>query len=182
LPDDDSALWLLTHKPVWYDLIAAEGQPNALQAVLRERAQAFLPPATVDRVQLVISGHAHVFQTLNFAGDADRQHYPQGRPAQLLVGGGGTQLEARDPQSPLYEADRAGSRERLQVDARLYDGVPAASGLLLNRYTLLLLERGVAGWQGQVLDAQGRRLANCALPDGQKALRCTLAPTAVQIQ
>ncbi len=124
-----------------------------------------------EQLQLVFSGHEHAFSTLNFAADADKQHYPNGRPAQLVVGGSGTQLEAADPESPLYEAV-AGSKERRQPDGNLYEGLAASSGILLNRHSFLLLERQADGWRGTVFDPEGQALSRCHLAGKRKLFEC----------
>ncbi|MBL8489711.1 MAG: metallophosphoesterase [Rhodocyclaceae bacterium] len=158
-------LWLLSHRPIWYDLLRPESEPNAFQAALREAA-----PATL---QLAFSGHQHAFRTLAFADGADPVHYPLGRPAQVIVGGGGTQLEAMDPDSPLYEGTSGpGSREERGPGGRLFDGVSAANGLLLNRHGFLFLERDGGGWTGTVRDARGAAIAPCRIGDGRKELAC----------
>lgn len=158
-------LWLLSHKPLWYDLLAPVSQPNAFQTVIREALPANL--------QASFAGHLHAFETINFLPDADA-HYSAGRPAQVIVGGGGSQLEALDPKSAFYEGHSgSGSTERSQPDGRLYDGIAAASGILLNRYSFLLLERDDQGWQGTVLDSEARPLSRCRLSGGRKEMACT---------
>ena len=107
----DQKLWLFSHKPVWYDLLAPGAQPNAFQSALKKTVPANL--------QVSFAGHQHAFATYNFAPDADPQH-PAGRPAQVVVGGGGTQLESLDPQSPFFRrAERSwqyrGGRGRMVV-------------------------------------------------------------------
>ncbi len=157
-------LWLLAHKPIWYDLLEPASQPNALQTVLRDG-----PPANL---QLAFSGHQHAFETINFAPDADPYH-PSGRPAQVIVGGSGTQLESLDPHSPLYEGlFGPGSKERARPDARLYEGIAASSGIVLNRYSFLLLEGDQDGWAGTVINPDGEALSHCRLSGRQKALSC----------
>lgn len=156
-------LWFFSHRPVWYDLIAPEKQPNALQAVLRRGLS--------DRLQVAFGGHQHTFSTLNFARDADPAAHPNGRPAQVIVGGGGTQLESLDPRSPFFEAPGRGT-ERTAPDGRLYDGVKAISGIVLNRYSFLLLERDGEGWNGTVLDPDGRAITRCTLPPGGREFNC----------
>ena len=157
----EQKLWLLSHRPLWYDLLGQASQPNAFQQVLREA----LPPT----VQLAVGGHEHAFQTLNFAPSASAVS----RPAQLIVGGGGTQLEAFDPESPFFEGKSgAGSRERAQPDGRLYDGLAARSGLLLNRYSFLVMDRDGQGWAGRLLDVDGGLITRCRLDEGSKEMAC----------
>lgn len=157
--------WLLSHRPVWYDLLRPESEPNAFQATLRDS-----PPPSL---QLVFSGHQHAFRTLAFEPGADATHYPAGRPGQVIVGGSGTQLESMDPDSPLYERDAGpGSREQRVPPDRGFDGVRASSGLLLNRHGFLLLQREGRGWSGTVHDARGAVVTRCRLEDDGKELAC----------
>lgn len=154
-------LWLLSHRPLWYDLLAQASQPNAFQQVLRDTLPA--------NVQLAVAGHEHAFHTLNFAPPG----IASGRPAQLIVGGGGTQLEAFDPESPFFEGrSGAGSREKAQPDGRLYDGLAARSGVLLNRYSFLVLDRDAQGWAGRLLDVDGGLITRCRLDEGGKEMAC----------
>jgi len=150
-------LWLLIHKPLWYDLLPAAAQPNALQTFARSGLPASL--------QFVFAGHEHAFATLNFAASA-------GRPAQVIVGASGTQLEAFDPQSPLYEGAAPGSKEQALPDARLHDGIAASSGIVLNRYSFLLLERAGDGWDGTLIDADGRAISRCRLDGDGRQIDC----------
>lgn len=158
-------LWLLAHKPLWYDLLAPELPANALQAFLGGgRAPA--------RLQAVFSGHMHAFASLHFPPEADSR-YPGGRPAQIVVGGSGTQLEAADPQSPLFEGrDGPGSRERRHPGPRPYEGIAAAGGILLNRFAFLLLERTDAAWRGTLIGPDGTVITRCRLADGTKIFDC----------
>ncbi|MEF8727546.1 MAG: metallophosphoesterase [Accumulibacter sp.] len=156
----DRPLWLLIHKPLWYGLLPADAQPNALQTFVRDGLPANL--------QFVFAGHEHAFATINFTAAAGATW----RPAQVIVGGSGTQLEAFDPQSPLYEAGVPGSKERAQPDARLYDGVAASSGIVLNRYSFLLLEREDQAWRGTLLDADGMTLSRCRLDGAERRIDC----------
>ncbi|MBS1188488.1 MAG: metallophosphoesterase [Rhodocyclaceae bacterium] len=157
-------VWLLSHKPLWFDLLAARLQPNAWQAASRR--------ALTGQVDLTIAGHEHAFQTLNFNPAAD-PGYAGGRPAQLIVGGGGTQLESQDPASPLYEGDTGpGSRERARPGERLYEGIPATDGIVLNRFSFLMLEKEQDGWHGTVFDPDGSPITRCRLVAGAKRFDC----------
>ena len=150
--------WLLIHKPLWYDLLPAAAPPNALQSLARSGLPASL--------QFVFSGHEHAFATLNFASSG-------GRAAQVIVGASGTQLEAFDPQSPLYEGAAPGSREQTEPDGRLHDGIAASSGIVLNRYSFLLLEHANDGWEGTLIDADGRTISRCRLDGAGRQVDCS---------
>ncbi len=165
-PSATQPVWLLLHKPLWYDLLPPSAEPNALQAHLRNTLPA--------NVQFLLAGHEHAFETINFAPSADHPaNYPTGRPAQVIVGGSGTQLEAFDPLSPFYEGQGgAGSKERSHPAGLLYDGVAASSGILLNRYSFLLLERDDAGWAGTLMDPDGAPISRCRLNGERKQIAC----------
>ena len=159
-------LWFVSHRPIWYDLLAAASQPNALQSVLRKGLS--------DKLKLAFGGHQHAFETIDFAPDADLADHPKGRPGQIIVGGGGTQLEALDPDSSLYEGTIGPrSKERARPDGRVYDGIAAASGLLLNRYSFLLLERDSEGWRGTVWTRTVGRLPTAESTTARKNLPAT---------
>jgi hypothetical protein len=163
---DARPVWLLIHRPIWYDLLDATAPPNALQSVLAGKLPA--------NVEFAFAGHQHTFQTINFAPAADRANYPAGRPAQVLVGTSGTQLEVFDPQSPFYEGKvGVGGMERAQPDGRLYDGVAASSGLVINRYGFLLLERDDQGWAARLLDPDGKVINHCRLHGARKEISCS---------
>ena len=158
--------WLLSHRPLWYDMIAPPTQPNGFQSAVRQTIGA--------EVQMVVSGHQHNFQTLEFAPGGD-SGYSSGRPAQMVVGGGGTQLEASDPASPFYEGLAPGSRERSRPDGQSYEGVAASAGVLINRFSFVVLDRVAAGWDLRVLDPKGQEITRCRLGDGTKVLGCAPA-------
>lgn len=162
--DHAQRLWLLTHKPIWHDLLKPEMPATALQAATRN--------ALPENLELVLSGHVHAFSTLNFDPRADHEQYPTGRPAQVIVGASGTRLEAQDPKSPWFEGRQPGSKERKQASAHVHDGIQGSSGLQLNRFTFLLLERDEADWVGHIMDADGHKLSSCRLAAGSKQMRC----------
>jgi hypothetical protein len=51
--------------------------------------------------------------------------------------------------------------ERAQARRQLYDGVAASSGIVLNRYSFLLLERDDDGWAATLIDADGKTISRC---------------------
>lgn len=167
------SVWLLAHRPIWYDLLAAAAPSNTLQSALH----GYLP----ENVQFVFAGHEHAFQTLHFARDADSSHHPGGRPAQIIVGASGTQLEAFDPQSPFYEGETGlGSQERTQLDGRFYEGVAAAGGIVVHRYSFLLLERDGQAWRAALLDPDGATITHCRMNGARKQIDCRFPESAVK--
>ena len=115
--------WLLTHRPVW---ALAQGEhipPGAeTNATLRAALRGLLPAG----LDMVVSGHVHMFAAYDFGAD---------RPAQLVVGNGGTAADAvEQPAEPGLSIDGLALQDALQ-DAR-------------NGY--LVLDRMPTGWHGTV--------------------------------
>lgn len=159
-------VWVTTHKPLWFELVRKLDVPNAWQLAARRTFS--------ERVDLLFAGHEHAFETLEFGPNAD-PGFPKGRPAQVIVGGGGSQLEALDPGSPLFEGGSPGSRERAVPGSDTHEGVVPVGGVVVNRYSFLLLERTPAGWMGSVLDEEGKLLSRCLVGPG-KRFSCGAAP------
>lgn len=122
-------VWLLSHKPVW-------AFTSLLNNTLQVAALNNLPP----NVQLILSGHIHHFQTLNFYDN---------RPPQVIVGTGGTQLDVKSIY-PLLNALKSG-------------GAAPTKDTLISRFGYLLLENTSEGWQGYFYGVGKKLLATCQL-------------------
>jgi Calcineurin-like phosphoesterase len=72
--------WLLSHRPIW-----AIGQKFKLNQTL-EQAVAASGGRLPHGIELVLSGHLHIFELLSFIDE---------RPPQLVVGSGGTELDKK---------------------------------------------------------------------------------------
>ena len=135
--------WLLTHRPVWA-LAQGAGTPQGAQtnATLRAALQGIVP----DTLDMVVSGHVHMFAAYGF-GPA--------RPAQLVVGHGGDAADAIvQPAAPGLDMDGRALRAALQV----------------SRYGYLVLDRAGAGWHGVAYAADDAVIARCEAFG--RALRC----------
>ncbi len=128
--------WLLTHRPVWA-LAQGNGIPPGAQtnATLREALRDIMPAG----LDMVVSGHVHVFAAYDFGPD---------RPAQLLVGNGGDSVDA-----VVQPAGPGTTIDGLAVQAVLQDG----------RYGYLVLDRTPTGWRGTLRGADDAALAHCWL-------------------
>jgi hypothetical protein len=138
--------WLLTHDPLW--VFGHAGTDNGEERLFRDnenlqRAAAGLLPSGL---RLAVSGHIHVFQTLDFGGD---------RPPQLVAGMSGTAI---DPQltTPL-----AG----LEID-----GMRVAAGRSLSRFGYVTMERNGRDWLTTLRGVNGESIAVCRL--AAQRLRC----------
>jgi len=137
--------WLITHKPFWFvysdDELTQTYQnymPNTLQA-----AWLNTKPSNID---LLISGHLHRFQSINFA---------KTRPPQIIVGDSGTRLEKKLSHNDLKNLDMAGES--------------ISQGFSLSEFGYMTLERtqddGI--WHAQVRNPHGKILAHCVFKENQ---------------
>src|SRR5262249_40440327 len=90
-------------------------------------------------IEMIVSGHVHMFEALSFA-DATR-------PPQLVVGTGGVKL-AKKPKKP----DDIG-------------GVPVRDALILKEVAYIVWGRDGMRWRGAVFVEDGAQIARCKLAD-----------------
>jgi calcineurin-like phosphoesterase family protein len=130
--------WLVTHRPVWGVKSQACGKPPELMNATLQRASGGRLP----RVSLVLAGHLHLFQSLNFVA-ADR-------PPTAIVGTSGAALVS----SPV-----AGHKEGTLATS--VDGGDVSAGFLEGFGFLMLAWDGSGSWQATV-----------SSPDGEETRRC----------
>jgi len=143
--------WILTHRPIWGfapGIGDEEGEigegierPTNLteqQAVLGEN---------LDGIQLVVSGHVHLFAAANYAGK---------RPPQVIVGNSGT---SRDGDLPGIQAGRS-------TIAGL-----TASSFVIEQFGYLVVDLNATGWTGVLKRFDGAPLAKCLLD--KRELKCS---------
>jgi calcineurin-like phosphoesterase family protein len=129
--------WLATHRPVW-GVDSWEGKLSfgnqTLQAAMRGRL-----PASV---ALLLAGHVHLFEGLAFE--------PR-RPPMLLVGNGGTALDAPITQSLV---------------GMTLDGATLTTAKTLSTFGYVTMEPVGSNWRAIVHDVEGRVLTECAIRPG----------------
>jgi len=135
--------WLLTHKPAWSITRGPHRTIYGSSQTFAAAAGDSLPRA----LQLALSGHVHLFESLAFT---------DGGPGQFVVGNSGTLLERPLP------ADLSGMQAA---------GRTIAAGLEAHEFGFLLLERSGDGWAGRLVDDAGGTVANCAVLPGPLACR-----------
>ena len=137
---------LLTHKPAWAITRGAHDRVYGSSQTYAAAAGDSLPRA----LQVAISGHIHLFESLTFTN---------GGPGQIVVGNSGTMLERPTPSdlSGMQAAERT-----------------IADGLEIHDFGFMVMERTADGWTGRVLDETAALLATCAIVPGP--LSCRLAP------
>ena len=133
--------WIITHRPVWGLIPVARLGPTApLEVGLNFAEQDAVRGRALGGVQMVVSGHVHHFQALDFG--------PK-RPAQLVVGTGGDIGE---------KADLA----RVYTERRVVDGLDA-NVFSFSRFGYYLMEKDGEDWSGTFHDAGDRVRARCRL-------------------
>ena len=144
--------WLVTHRPVWGLVpVLRVGPAEPFEVGLNFTEQEAIRGRPLDGLHMVVSGHVHHFQALDF-GPA--------RPAQLIVGTGGDSGLKADLPSPY-----GGMRD--------LDGLPAAS-FTFGRFGYYLMERDGADWAGAFRDIDDKVVATCRLHE--RELTCRAAP------
>jgi hypothetical protein len=131
--------WLVHHRPLW-----AIGQdPREAGPAGLYRTNPTLQAASDNRlpagIQLVLSGHIHIWEALTFA---------DGRPPQIVAGNAGTSLD------PLLTVSLAG----LDVGA-----TTVATGSARHEWGFMTLEQVDTGWLATLRDVDGVALLACTL-------------------
>jgi Calcineurin-like phosphoesterase len=137
--------WLVTHKPV-NGMLAKPSDPQVnipSNKVLQAALGADMPAS----VRMYVSGHIHFFQAIDFGGV---------RPAQLVVGTGGDNLEGM-PTASVTGAD--------------INGLKAVNAVTYSGFAYMVWDRvDNNNWTGTLFDTGGKPLNKCRLAD--RALSC----------
>lgn len=141
LADKPSPTWLVMHRPIWAAIKGPLGIPVGGNQTLIA-ALAGKPVAAP--VALVLAGHIHAFEALN---------YKAGSPPTVLAGNGGDLLD--DP-----PADLKGTIFQS-------GNVSVKDGLSVPGFGFLLMTRAGAGWDIDLFDATGAFERKCTLGGGR---------------
>lgn len=136
--------WLLDHHPFWALKGNPNGQPPSQQNSALEQAWDKASPKGID---MVFSGHTHVFELLSFNGE---------RPVQLVAGNGGTNLDERIPP---------------HVKGMAIQGFMIAEGETEGVFGYTLLQKSGAGWKLSLHEPGGRSLVNCTMTGNDVACK-----------
>jgi hypothetical protein len=128
--------WLLDHHPFWAFKGSANNQPAAPET---SGLQAAWDKAAPKGIDMVFSGHTHVFELLSFGGQ---------RPVQLVAGNGGTNLEERLPS---------------HVKGMAIQGFMIAEGETEGVFGYTLLQKASNGWKLALREPDGKSLVKCSL-------------------
>jgi hypothetical protein len=125
--------WLVMHHPIWGVVTLGLGFVTGGNSTLMDAEDATaLPPA----IDLMLAGHIHAFEAINYGG---------GLPPQLIVGEGGDLLD----DAP---ADLGGQS---------IGNAKVANGLSIPGFGYILLTKNGEDWRAEVFDASGARERSC---------------------
>jgi hypothetical protein len=136
--------WLATHRPLNAMLGTERGTPRNF--VSNKVQQLALGKDMPDGVRMIVAGHIHFFQAVDFGGV---------RPPQLVVGTGGDNLQALPPFS-VVGADINGAQV---TDSVTYSG-----------FGYMVWDRSGNAWSGTLFDVNGRPINHCRLAN--RTLSC----------
>jgi hypothetical protein len=140
-------VWLVHHRPTWAAITGPLGIPiggnlTLVQASNINAAKGLrLMPGTVE---LMLSGHIHTFESINYTG---------GVPPQIVAGNGGDNLDITP--TNLRGAQFLG-----------HSGVTVADGLSVGGFGFLLMTRADKGWTIDLYDSAGTKTRTCRFTEG----------------
>lgn len=134
---DGGPLWLVQHHPIW----GFKQDDTGLIQLSETMAQAW-DAANPTNVELILSGHTHLFEVVAFE---------KGRPPQIVAGDSGTDLAAAIT---------------LDLDGVNVRGVKVLSSASRKEFGFSLLSRSESGWNLSLRGAAGQAIVDCVLPPG----------------
>jgi predicted phosphodiesterase len=153
--------WILTHRPIWGvdpkdpDKVPGEKKGPGLRPTVdfpsNRTEQVASDSRTLKGVDMVVSGHVHLFTTLS---------YGPSRPVQLIVGNGGDNPNLALAGPPI--------RKEL-VDGKM------AEIYQVQRFGYLLLERENSGWKGTLYAVDDSVMAQCTFRGREASCSLTQA-------
>jgi hypothetical protein len=141
-------VWFVHHRPIWAAITGPLGIPigGNLQLIDATRiASSHGEPMIAPTVELMLSGHIHSFEAIN---------YTKGVPPQIVAGNGGDNLEVT-PRN-LRGAQFLG-----------HSGVTVADGLSVGGFGFLLMTRAEDGWTISLYDQAGAKTRTCRFTAGK---------------
>ena len=139
--------WIVDHHPFW----AVRLEPDNPQFVFNTPSlKAAWDKARPRGIELVLSGHTHLFELLSLSED---------RPAQLVAGDGGTAMH-----NPLP----------MKLEGIQVAGASIASGGSVHEFGYTELTKSPGGWSVELKNPAGQILADCTVRGGRT--ECAAAP------
>ena len=134
-------IWYAGHRPIWAAISGPLNIPIGGNAtIIAAASKTPMPP----NVTLMLSGHIHTFEAINYAGKI---------PPQIVAGNGGDSLH-------VTPADLSGAIFQGQ------SGVSVKDGLSVGGFGFMMLVRGEGRWTIDLYDAQGNAKGQCIFTPG----------------
>jgi hypothetical protein len=141
-------VWFVHHRPIWAAVTGPLGIPigGNLTLIDATRLKALHGgPRIPSNVALMLSGHIHTFEAINFT---------KGVPPQIVAGNGGDNL--------LITPKNLRGTQFLG-----HSGVTVADGLSVGGFGFLLMTRGEGGWTIDLYDSAGAKTRTCRFTTGK---------------
>ncbi len=148
-------VWFVHHRPIWAAVTGPLGIPIGGNLALIDAVRLTSlhgEPPIASTVELMLSGHIHSFEAINYAGPV---------PPQIVAGNGGDNLHAT-PEN-LRGAQFQG-----------HSGVTVADGLSVDGFGFLLMTRTEGGWSIDLYDPAGKATGQCRFTTAQDGKRSRL--------
>ena len=141
-------VWFVHHRPIWAAVSGPLGIPVGGNLTLIEAARIAAShggPLVTPNVELMLSGHIHTFEAINFT---------KGVPPQIVAGNGGDDLliTPKNLRGTLFQG---------------HSGVTVADGLSVGGFGFLLMTRAEGGWTVDLYDSAGSKTRTCRFTEGQ---------------
>ena len=145
LANDPAPVWFVAHRPIWAAISGPLNLPIGGNATLIAAAGKDLIPANV---ALMLSGHIHSFEAINYDGKV---------PPQIVAGNGGDNLDITPVN--LKNAVFQG-----------HSGVGVKDGLSVGGFGFLMMTRREKDWTIDLYDAEGNGKGQCIFTPGINAI------------
>ncbi|HWC62516.1 MAG TPA: metallophosphoesterase [Rhizomicrobium sp.] len=149
-------VWLVLHRPIWAASTGPLGIPaggNAQIIAAAEKTMLTRP------VSLMLAGHLHTFEAINYA----RGQVEGTPPPQIVAGNGGDALLVTP--ANLKGAAFQG-----------HSGVAVKDGLSVGGFGFLLMTKSATGWTIDLYDAAGTAEGQCLFTSASDRLDCPKLP------
>jgi len=141
-------VWFVHHRPIWAAITGPLGIPIGGNLTLMDAthiAGLHGNRLIASNVELMLSGHIHSFEAINFTKDV---------PPQIVAGNGGDDLHV--------------TPKNLRGTQFLgHSGVIVADGLSVGGFGFLLMTRAEGGWTIDLYDSAGNKTRTCRFTSGK---------------
>jgi hypothetical protein len=145
LAEIPAPVWFVHHRPIWGAVTGPLGIPVGGNLTLIQAAQQTAAPAVPPNVELMLSGHLHTFEAINYAGHV---------PPQIVAGNGGDDLlvTPKNLRGTQFQG---------------HSGVTVADGLSVGGFGFLLMSKAADGWTIDLYDPSGALTRQCRFTNGK---------------